>query len=284
MRSMLYVPADQPSMLAKCRQRGADVVVIDLEDAIAAANKHTARSAAADFLADPPMGSSAIMVRVNNTSDLHTDLSAVLSPNLVGIVLAKASDLDTLDQIDRVLSAYESAEGMQVGAVTVVCLIESAIGVRAAFELASHARTSRLALGEADLGADLGIAHDADDAVWGPIRARVVVDSAAAGIDPPVGPVPTEFRALTALKESTVALAMRGFAGRAAIHPDQIPIINAIFMPDEAAVAQANDVIARYEQALDGGVAVVVDADGRMVDEAVIRHARRIVALYTRDV
>lgn len=283
MRSLLYVPGDQPSMLAKSRHRGADAIVVDLEDAVALANKETARQATREFVNAPPSGSGTVLVRVNNTADLDIDLEAALSPNLGGIVLAKADDVDTVDRVDRTLAGFESESGLPTRTIGLVCLIESALGLRAAYQLACHPRTTHLALGEADLGADLGISHEADDAVWAPIRARVVVDSAAAAIAPPIGPVATNFRDIDALAASSVALAARGFGGRGAIHPAQVAPINDAFTPDASLVAKARDVIARYEQATARGAGVVVDSDGMMVDEAVIRHARRIVDLEDRS-
>lgn len=277
MRSMLYVPADKPAMLAKARTRSADAVVVDLEDAVSLANKGAAREIARQFLADPPDGPAAIWVRVNNNDDLDTDLDAALSPNLTGIVLAKASNVDTLDHVDEVIGTYEASTGIDSGSIAVMCLIESALGVRNAHALACHPRTRLLALGEADLGADLGIPHDADDATWGPIRLGIVLDSAAAGVLPPVGPVETDFHDAPRLRASTSQLAIRGFGGRQAIHPAQIDIINDGFTPTAAAIAAARDVIDRFSKAVANGDGVVVDADGRMVDEAVIRHARRIV-------
>jgi len=277
MRSLLYVPADQPRMLAKARTRGADAVIVDLEDAVAVARKSDARDAASDFISSPPEGSGAIVSRINNTDELSLDLAAVLSPQLSAITLAKAENLVSLNIIDAAASAFEEKAGLEPGTIMVYCLIETAAGVRNAYALASHPRTDRLGLGEADLGADLGIPHDAPDDVWWPIRSRIVVDSAAAGIQSPIAPVSTDFEDLARLATSTTALATNGFGARPAIHPSQISPINQAFTPTEHALAKASDVIKRHTQSLKDGSAVVLDADGRMVDEAVIKQARRVI-------
>lgn len=280
MRSLLYVPADRPDMLAKARQRGADAIIVDLEDAVAMANKQAARANVRAFVDDPSPGSGAIIVRVTNTDEtLREDVAAALSPNVAAITLAKAATVTPLNRIDDMASAYEMNHGLPARSIGVICLIETAEGVRNAYELASHGRTVRLGLGEADLGADLGIPHDAPDDVWAPIRSRIVVDSAAAKVLPPIAPVSTNFSDAGVLEESTRQLALRGFGARPAIHPAQIDAINAAFTPTADALDAARDVVERYEAAVNGGSAVVLDREGHMVDEAVIRQARHVLSL-----
>lgn len=137
-------------------------------------------------------------------------------------------------------------------------------------------RTARgpAATGEADLCADTGI-DPGDPGGLLAIRTQVVLASAAAGIDPPIGPVSTDFRDLDALAESTKNLARLGFRGRSCIHPAQVPIVNEVFTPDPVALTRARELLSRFESAHGG---VVLDADGRMVDLAVIRRARRLLA------
>jgi citrate lyase subunit beta/citryl-CoA lyase len=132
---------------------------------------------------------------------------------------------------------------------------------------------SHLALGEADLCADLRVVPTDD--VMRPLRMQAVVASAAAGIDQPTAPVSTDFEDLDALRTSTIALRDAGFGARAAIHPAQVAVINEVFTPTDNEVAVARDVLARFEAASGG---VTVDADGRMLDEAVVRSARRVLA------
>jgi citrate lyase subunit beta/citryl-CoA lyase len=107
----------------------------------------------------------------------------------------------------------------------------------------------------------------------------VVLISAAAGIDPPVGPVDTNFRDTEALAESTRAVKRMGYVGRACIHPAQAAIVNEVFTPTADEVAAAKDLIARFDAAMAAGDGVCLDAQGRMVDEAVVRQARRTLFL-----
>ncbi|MGI9667732.1 MAG: HpcH/HpaI aldolase/citrate lyase family protein [Acidimicrobiia bacterium] len=276
--TLLYVPADQPAMLTKARQRNADAVIIDLEDAVPVDAKDSARQAARDFVIAPPAGASAIYVRVNGDQNLGLDVEAVAHPNLAGIVIAKAQYMGQVEAADRILFSVEEAHGIPHGTFGVTCLIETAIGLREAFELASHPRVNRLGLGEADLGADLGIDHAAADSVWDPIRLRIVVDSAAAAIDAPAAPVSTNFTDMDELTRSTTHLSSLGFGSRAAIHPAQIPVIEEAFRPTDDEVEAAKNLLHAHELSISRGDGVFTDAKGRMVDEAVVRHARRTMA------
>jgi citrate lyase subunit beta/citryl-CoA lyase len=118
----------------------------------------------------------------------------------------------------------------------------------------------------------------ADDRELLAVRVLVVLASAAAGLDPPIGPVSTDFRDLAALRRSTDALRRLGFGSRWAIHPAQVPIINQIFTPALEQVNAARRLIERHDSAVRQGTGVCVDEDGHMVDEAVVRAARRTLA------
>ena len=134
----------------------------------------------------------------------------------------------------------------------------------------------RLQVGEADLRADLGVTPGADERELLCARSQVVLASAAAGIAPPVAPVSTELprpRRVRARRPS--ALARLGFVGRACIHPAQVAVVNEVFTPSPEAVERARLLLAEFGGA---GRAVGVDADGRMVDEAVLRQARTVLA------
>ncbi|MFI5429814.1 aldolase/citrate lyase family protein [Aeromicrobium sp. UC242_57] len=144
-----------------------------------------------------------------------------------------------------------------------------------AAEIAAAPRVHRLQVGEADLRADLGVTLGPDERelLW--VRSQIVVTSAAAGIAPPIAPVSTDFRDLDALRASTEALARLGFVGRACIHPAQVAVVNDVFTPSAEAIAEAEEVLAALAAA---GSGVAVDSRGRMLDEAVARQARRVLA------
>ncbi|MFC6929162.1 aldolase/citrate lyase family protein [Actinomadura yumaensis] len=134
-------------------------------------------------------------------------------------------------------------------------------------------------MGEADLRADLGVEPGPDGRELLFARSQVVMASAAARIEAPIAPVSTDFRDLDSLRASTLALKRLGFQGRACIHPDQLPVVNAVFTPSAQEVARARDLVERYDAAIAAGTGVCLDERGRLVDEAVVRSARRLLAI-----
>jgi len=281
-RSHLYVPGDKPEVLAKALGRGADALIVDLEDAVAPASKDAARTVVANWLSGLPAAADnpvQVWIRINSGEMGHTDVRAVLSPAVTGVVAAKTESAEELVALHAVLTAMEDKLELPAGSIGVVPLLESANAVLNALSIAKAPRVQRLQVGEADLRADIGVELGADGRELLYVRSQVVLISAAAGIDPPVGPVDTNFRDTEALAESTRAVKRMGYVGRACIHPAQAAIVNEVFTPTADEVAAAKDLIARFDAAMAAGDGVCLDAQGRMVDEAVVRQARRTLFL-----
>lgn len=274
-KSYLYVPGDQPERLARADQRGADAVIADLEDAVAPAAKRKALAHVSDFVARESFGAQR-WVRIE-PDDIAAQLVALIRPGLTGIMLPKA-EAATVRALDRALASTERAAGLDEGSVCVLPLIESARALRRLDEIAAAPRVVRLGMGEADLRAELGITPSPDDREMLPLRSAVVVASAAAGIAAPVAPTSLDFRDLDALRESTIALRRMGFRARTSIHPAQVPVINEAFTPGTDEVGRARDIISAYDEALAAGRGAVVDREGHMVDIAVVRWARDVLA------
>jgi citrate lyase subunit beta/citryl-CoA lyase len=269
-RSALYVPGDQEDKLRKAFSRGADAVIVDLEDAVPAAGKDAARAAVGRWLAGPDGPTAELWVRVNGGEVAEVDISQLaVHPSVTGFVLAKteepesvAAAADLLDQLgsDALLSP----------------LLESASAVLRAEAIARSPRVAYLQLGEVDLGADAGIDPGDDERELLFARSAVVLASAASQIDPPLGPVSTEFRDVEWLRRSTVALRRLGFVGRACIHPAQVAVAHDVFTPSADEIERARALLARFHGAATG---VFVDDDGRMVDKAVVRRAELLLRL-----
>ncbi|WP_241153879.1 HpcH/HpaI aldolase/citrate lyase family protein [Nocardioides pantholopis] len=267
-RSALYVPGDAPDKLRKALDRGADELIVDLEDAVAVDRKELARDIVATWLDGLPDTETTIWVRINPGAPMAEDVRAIGgATNLAGVMLAKTESAEELVELDGLLAA----EGSDA---RVVPLLESAAAVLRALEIASGPRVQRLQIGEADLRADIGVTTGPDERELLHVRSHVVLASSAAGIAPPIAPVSTEFRDLDAFRASTEALARLGFVGRACIHPAQVAVANEVFTPSAAEVEKAQALLERFS----GGEAVGVDADGRFVDEAVLRQARLVLA------
>ncbi|MBP1784069.1 MULTISPECIES: HpcH/HpaI aldolase/citrate lyase family protein [Micromonospora] len=273
-RSYLYVPGDRADLLDKAAGRGADALVLDLEDAVTPARKAHARETVAGYLGAAAPAGPELWVRINS-DQVAADVE-VLSPAAAGVWVPKAEP-ELLAEVDAALTRVQRRIGPDAPAFRVVALIETARGVLTAPRVAEAPRVLRLGLGEADLAGELGLQPGPERAEFAPIRSQVVVASAAAGITPPVGPVETTLRDPERLELTTRALLRQGFRARSAIHPGQIATINEVFTPTEAEVASARAVLAALERAERGGSGVATDADGRLLDRAVVRAAAEVV-------
>jgi len=274
-RSFLYVPGDRSDMVAKATNSDADAVIIDLEDGVGAAAKDKARDIVASWLVEQQQSPIALWVRINSQPEIaHLDLDAVVQPALAGIYVPKVSATADVESVANKLDDLEASNGVAQGAVQIAPLLETAAGVLAAPDIAASRRVSHLAIGEADLAADLGMRPSPDGRELDPIRISVVVASAAAKINPPIGPVDTKFRDLESLRATSRQLRQMGYGGRAAIHPDQIPIINEAFSPTPEELAAARDIVHRFDAAQQAGDAITLAEDGSLIDEAVVRLAR----------
>ncbi|MEU4634323.1 MULTISPECIES: HpcH/HpaI aldolase/citrate lyase family protein [Micromonospora] len=273
-RSYLYVPGDRADLLDKAAGRGADALVLDLEDAVTPARKAHARETVAGYLGAAAPAGPELWVRINS-DQVAADVE-VLSPAAAGVWVPKAEP-ELLAEVDAALTRVQRRIGPDAPAFRVVALIETARGVLTAPRVAEAPRVLRLGLGEADLAGELGLQPGPERAEFAPIRSQVVVASAAAGITPPVGPVETTLRDPERLELTTRALLRQGFRARSAIHPGQIATINEVFTPTEAEVASARAVLEALERAERGGSGVATDADGRLLDRAVVRAAAEVV-------
>jgi len=259
-RTFLYVPADRLDRLwPRAVDSGVDAVIADLEDGVAASAKDDARENLSRHLSGEHVGPT-LLVRIGTNDDL--DL-LVTRPDVM-VVVPKA-DLATIGAIEH-----------RLGGRRITALVESATGVMDLVALSRHPAVERLALGEADLRADLGLGEHADHALW-PIRTQLVVASRAADIDPPVGPVATDWKDLESLRRTSVLLRAAGFGGRSAIHPDQVATIATVFRPSADEIAAARRIVEIHETSIAAGTGVSVDDRGRMIDEAVVRSARRVL-------
>jgi citrate lyase subunit beta/citryl-CoA lyase len=283
-RSYLYVPGDRPDMLAKATTRGADALIVDLEDAVAPDAKDQARRAVSRWLNDLDVEGSMpeVWVRLGpaapDAAPAIDDLAVAVHPFVAGVVQAKCEAPEALVRLDDELSRAEQRAGLVVGSVAVVPLIESPAGVLAMAALAASPRVRRLQAGEADLSAALGMEPGPDAAELASLRWTLVVTSAASGLDPPVGPVETRLQDLSALRAGTEALRRQGFGARGALHPRQVPVINDVFTPSSAELERAAALVGRFEAAAAAGSSVAVDHDGSLIDPAVVRKALRMLA------
>jgi (S)-citramalyl-CoA lyase len=263
-RSWLFTPATRPERFAKASQAGADVAILDLEDAVAPEDKVRARTTALDYLAGNRSDSALHALRINGLdtragiSDLDVLLGSKAAPDF--LVLPKTETAGHLLILDRLLTEAGKATRL-------IGLIESARGLAAVEAIATATpRLAGLMLGAADMAADLGAT-----AAWEPLLAlasgRLIVACALAGVMPVDSPF-FDLHDEPGLKQEIAGAMALGFSAKAAIHPSQIGAINAAFTPSAEAVERARKILAENIK----GVGTV---DGQMVDKAVARKARR---------
>ncbi|KUN83319.1 HpcH/HpaI aldolase/citrate lyase family protein [Streptomyces griseoruber] len=258
--TLLFVPGHRPVRFDKAASSGADLVVIDLEDAVAPEDKDRARDNAAAWLA---LGNQAV-VRINppGTPWSESDL-AVAADHGCPVMVPKAEDPKVLTELTA----------RTVGRCALVPLIETALGVGRAREVCATPGVVRAAFGNVDLAAQLGVAHD-DHAALTYARSSLVLSSAAAGISPPIDGVTTAVRDGEALGSDIAHARRLGFTGKLCVHPYQLPYVTGGFAPTADELHWARAVL----QAGDS----VTTVGGQMVDRPVLERARRLLALAAR--
>ena len=262
LRSLLFVPGSDAGKLSGADQAGADAVVADLEDSVPASAKAAAREHVARLV--PRMSAAARMVRVNPAGSefFADDLALVRAVRPDAVVLPKAVPA---------AAAALAREGLPI-----IAIVETAAGVRAAYDIARVPHVAALLLGAVDLAAELGLEESRDGLELQYFRSRLVTDSAAAGRRAPVDAVYTRIddpEGLAAHARSGRAL---GMGGKACIHPAQVPVVNELFRPSPELVDWAARAVAAAAAAAGRGVGAVA-VDGRMVDAPVLARARRIL-------
>lgn len=281
MRSLLFCPANEPRKVARLSGSGADAVVLDLEDAVAANEKVAARRSAREAL--PTLRNALRCVRVNpfETGLTPEDVEAVVCEDLDALLLPKAETVEDMRRLDRLIGRAEVKNGLAPGRVGVIALVETCTGIAAAAEIAaSGSRLITLVFGSGDLSSDLGLPTIRGD-LGGALaygRAKIVYDARAAGLPPPLDGPFLKVRNQTLLEQDCLISRSLGHRGRVCIHPDQVPVVNRIYGPDPDEVLFAYKVVHAFAEAERVGSASIA-VDGIFVDYPIVHKAKRIIAL-----
>jgi citrate lyase subunit beta/citryl-CoA lyase len=259
-RSYLYVPADNSGMLTKAVSRGSDALIIDLEDAVSVKNKILARENLKTWLARVET-TQEIWVRVNADS-LKVDCLTADHEKVTGVIVPMATTV-ILIEVKKYLEKVT-----RLGA-----LIETAASILDARAIAETEGVTRLQVGMLDLRSELGVSLDSNGSFVDFANNMIVFASAAAGIQKPIGSIIRNFKDLDSLRASTLVLKENGFEGRACIHPNQIAVVNEVFTPTDEEILRAHALLATLAKA---GGSVTIDAEGRMIDKAVIVGVQKI--------
>ena len=283
LRSWLFVPGDAPRKLQRAGGTEVDVIILDLEDSVAEQAKPQARRLAAEFLsARPSPRAATLFVRINPLPGPHAlaDLAAVVPAGPDGIVLPKSEGAHDVVRLDHYLTALEAAAGLPAGRIRILPIATET--PRALFTLDSYrgasARLVGLTWGAEDLPAAVGASNRAEDGGYSDLcrlaRTLCVAGASAAGL-PPIETVYPEFRDLAGLEAYAARGRRDGFAGMLAIHPQQVPVINAIFTPAEQELEHARKVVASFED--NPGIGTVA-LEGRMLDLPHLKQAKALLA------
>jgi citrate lyase subunit beta / citryl-CoA lyase len=277
LRSFLFAPGNHARRVANALSLDADVVILDHEDAVATAEKPTARGAVAEALSRPRR--SLLYVRVNaaDTEFCYGDLVAIVGPGLDGIVLPKVESATALATIDWLLAQLEREQDLVPGAIDLIPIIETAGGLtNLDIILAAGTRVRHAAFGAGDFTLDVNMAWSRTEAELAFARARIATASRAAGIEAPLDTVWVDLADEEGLEMSARTALGFGFQGKMCIHPKQIAPVHRVFTPGDAEVAYAERVVAAFAEAEAVGSAAI-QLDGKFIDYPILYRAQRVL-------
>lgn len=282
MRSMLFVPGDRPERFEKAAASGADAVILDLEDAVASANRPAARAAIRAFL-ERSDRRVPLWVRINPifTVDATLDLAGVLPGRPTGVLLPKARQGEDVRELDRRLAAFEQASGWPADSLRVIPLITETAGALLAMGsfVPTPARVFGMTWGAEDLATELGAAGNRNAAgEYEPpyqLASALCLITAAAASVAPIDTVDTEIRDLEAVERRARASRRSGYVAKMAIHPAQIAPLHAAFTPSAAEVAHARRILEAFAAAPASGALML---DGKLIDRPHLLQAERVLA------
>ena len=282
-RSMLYVPATSEKFIEKAHERGADAIKIDLEDAVALAEKPRARTLVRSAAKIVARGGADVLVRINRPLRMAVDdLEASVWPEVHGLVLPKVESADHIGFLAEIITELEDERDMQRGHIKLMALIETPRGYSNVRDIAhSSERLSAIALGQEDFSAEMGMVEPEGMSLLSYYQ-TVQVAAREAGILPIGYPGSiAEFTDLELFKSNALIARKLGFDGGACIHPKQVPILNEAFTPTDDEIDRSERMVAAYDAAMAAGDGAVA-FEGKMIDVPVVARAERILSIRDR--
>ena len=278
LRSFLFAPGNHARRVEKALTLAADAVILDLEDAVATAEKVATRAPVRQALQGPRTGLGYVRVNGATTEFCHADLMAVIGPGLDGIVLPMVEDPWQLRAVDWAIAAAERAAGLEAGRIDLIPILETARGMAAVDAIArSGTRVRRMAFGAGDFTNDVAMRWSRDEAELAQARYAMLIASRAAGLEAPLDTVWADLPDADGFAASCRRVAELGFQGKMCIHPDQVDVANRTFAPSAEETAQAERIVAAFRDAEAQGLASI-RVDGRFVDYPIVYRAQKTVA------
>ena len=279
-RSTLIFPVNVPRFLEKAYTRGADCIVMDLEDSVPPTEKESARALVKEAIPMVGKGGGDVAVRINRPmGQAKLDLEASIWPGLTCVALPKVESAEEVQIRADIITDLERRRGIEVGTVQIAVAVETALGVVKAYDIASASpRIVSIGVGAEDLTQEMGVQTSAEGRELWYARSKVLVDAYAAGVQPMglIGVEPFTWRDPEKAYDAAVNSRRLGYKGAQSIHPAPIPYLNEGFSvpPDEA--EQMRRALDAFEEGLKEGTASV-NVDGRMIDIASAERCRRIL-------
>jgi len=275
LRSFLFAPGNHPRRVEKALTLDADAVILDLEDAVAIAEKPATRGAIVTAYAQPRSGLLYVRVNAADTEFCHGDFVAIVRPGLDGIILPKVESAATIQTIDWLLGNLERERDLPQGDIDLIPIIETAKGLRDIDAiLGAGTRVKHCAFGAGDFTLDVNMIWSRAESELAYARARVVTASRAAGIEAPLDTVWVDLQDEEGLEASTRTALAWGFQGKMCIHPNQVGVVNRVFTPTNAEIDFAERVVAAFAQAEKEGSAAI-QLDGKFIDYPIVYRAQR---------
>lgn len=282
LRSFLFVPGNHSRKVEKVFGVGADAVILDLEDAVAIAEKPATRATVVEALKKPHRSLGYIRVNALDTEYCYGDFHAIVGPWLDGIMVPKVEAADQLKTVDWLLAQIERERGLAIGTIDILPIIETGLGLHRIDEICGgKTRVKRVSFGAGDFTRDMGLKWTGEEQELTHARARIVLASRVAGLEPPIDTVFIDLKDRAHLEMSTHTALNMGFQGKLCIHPDQVPLVNEIFTPTGAEIARAEKIIAAFKKAEAEGSASI-QVDGYFVDYPIVVKAQRVLDVIAR--
>jgi citrate lyase subunit beta/citryl-CoA lyase len=286
-RSWLFAPGDSERKMEKATASAADIVIFDLEDAVAEAEKPKARSMVSAFLAANAQHRARLWVRINPIQGPHAlaDLAAVMPGAPAGIMFPKPRGRADAERLDHYLTAFEAAAGLAIGSTQVMLLVTEM--PESMLEIGSYAGVPRvvaMSWGAEDLATALGASDNRGDYggydfTYELARSLCLVGAAAAGV-PAIETIHGDFRDEAGLRKRAAQMRRAGYRGMLAIHPAQIDVINQAFTPSAEELAAAQEIVALFAANPGAGT---IGHKGAMLDRPHLARAQAVLALAARS-
>ena len=278
-RTLLFAPGNHPRRVEKALCLKADAVILDLEDAVAIAEKVATRAIVVDALQSERSGLGYVRVNAYDTDFCFGDLLVVVAKGVDGIVLPKVETSAQLRSVDWVVSQLEREKRLPAGGIDIIPIIETGKGVANVHDIASAGtRIKRLSFGAGDYTKDMAMRWTRHEGELAHARSEIAVASRAAGLEAPLDTVWIHIKETDGCIKSAELVCDMGYQGKLCIHPDQVDPVNAVFTPSDDDVDFAEKVVKAFEEAEAQGLASI-QVDGYFVDYPIVDQAQRTLDL-----